>query len=92
MAEGKSVFHFGWRFIGVADIFGLKAPYQVGGQPHWVISPFGTMNVTKNFGFTLGTMWASSVKTGYVSNVKLPSYGVWRGSVFFEKAEPTSIL
>jgi iron complex outermembrane receptor protein len=76
---------YGGRFIGLADIFGLKAPYQVGGQPHWVISPFGTVNVTKNFGFTVGTMWASSVKTGYISDVKLPSYGVWRGSVFFEK-------
>jgi iron complex outermembrane recepter protein len=73
------------RFIGVADIFGLKAPYQVGGQPHWVISPFGTVSVTKNVGFTLGTTWVSGVKTGYVSNVKLPSYGVWRGSVFYEK-------
>ncbi|MEQ1886870.1 MAG: TonB-dependent receptor [Bryobacteraceae bacterium] len=75
------------RFIGFADIFGLKAPYQVGGQPHWVISPFGTVSITKNIGITLGTTWASSVKTGYVSNVKLPSYGVWRGSVFYEKGK-----
>jgi len=78
---------YGGRFIGLANIFGLKAPYQVGGQPHWVISPFGTVNVTKNAGFTVGTMWASAVKTGYVSNVKLPSYAVWRGSVFFEKGK-----
>jgi len=78
---------YGGRFIGLASIFGLKAPYQVGGQPHWVISPFGTMNVTKNVGFTLGTTWASSVKTGYVSDVTLPSYAVWRGSVFFEKGQ-----
>jgi iron complex outermembrane recepter protein len=75
------------RFIGFADIFGLKAPYQVGGQPHWVISPFGTVNVTKNLGFTIGTTWASSVKTGYISDVKLPSYAVWRGSVFYEKGK-----
>lgn len=78
---------YGGRFIGLADIFGLKAPYQVGGQPHWVISPFGTMNITKNVGFTLGTTWASSVKTGYVSDVTLPSYAVWRGSLFYEKGK-----
>ena len=78
---------YGGRFIGVADIFGLKAPYQVGGQPHWVISPFGTVSITKNIGFTLGTTWASSVKAGYVSNVTLPSYGVWRGSVFYERGK-----
>jgi len=77
---------YGGRFIGLANIFGLKAPYQVGGQPHWVISPFGTVSVTKNIGFTVGTTWVSGVKTGYVSDVKLPSYAVWRGSVFYEKS------
>jgi iron complex outermembrane receptor protein len=78
---------YGGRFIGLASIFGLKAPYHVGGQPHWVISPFGTMNLTKNIGFTLGTTWVSSVKTGYVSDVILPSYAVWRGSVFYERGK-----
>jgi iron complex outermembrane receptor protein len=72
------------RFIGLANIFGLKAPYGVGGQPHWVGSPFATVNVTKYAGFTVGTSLVSSVKTGYVSDVKLPAYGLWRGSVFFE--------
>jgi iron complex outermembrane receptor protein len=76
---------YGGRFIGLAYIFGLKAPYQVGGQPHWVTSPFATVNVTKNAGFTLGTTWASSVNAGFVSAVKLHSYDVWRGSVFFKR-------
>jgi iron complex outermembrane recepter protein len=76
---------YGGRFIGFADIFGMKAPFPVGGQPHWVISPFGTMSVTRNVGFTLGTSWVSAVRTGYVSDVKLPSYGLWRGGVYFEK-------
>jgi iron complex outermembrane receptor protein len=75
---------YGGRFIGLAYIFGLKAPYHVGGQPHWVTSPFATVNVTKNAGFTLGTTWVSSVNAGFVSAVKLHSYDVWRGSVFFK--------
>jgi iron complex outermembrane recepter protein len=76
---------YGGRFIGLADIFGLKAPFPVGGQPHVVVSPFATVNVTKNAGFTLGTTWVSSVKTGYITNVRLPSYALTRGSVFFER-------
>jgi iron complex outermembrane receptor protein len=76
---------YGGRFIGLAYIFGLKPPFKVGGQPHWVTSPFATVNVTRNAGFTIGTTWVSSVNTGYVSSVKLPSYGVWRGSLFFDK-------
>ncbi|MBI2685048.1 MAG: TonB-dependent receptor [Acidobacteria bacterium] len=75
------------RFIGVASIFGLKAPLPVGGQPHVVFSPFGTVNVTKNVGFTLGTSWVSPVKTGYISNVKLPSYALARGSVFYVRGK-----
>jgi iron complex outermembrane recepter protein len=75
---------YGGRFIGLADIFGLKPPFGVGGQPHVVISPFATVNVTKNVGFTIGTSFVSSVKTGYVSDVKLPSYALTRGSVFFQ--------
>ncbi len=73
------------RFIGDASIFGLKAPLPVGGQPHVVFSPFATVNVTKTIGFTIGTSWVSSVKTGYISDVKLPSYALTRGSVFYER-------
>jgi len=76
---------YGGRFIGLAYIFGLKAPYKVGGQPHWVTSPFATVNVTKNAGFTLGTTWVSSVNSGFVSSVKLHSYDVWRGGVFYQR-------
>jgi iron complex outermembrane recepter protein len=75
------------RFIGVASIFGLKAPYQVGGQPHLVASPFATVNITKNLGFTIGASFVSSVKTGYVSDVKLPSYVLTRGSVFYQRGK-----
>ena len=77
---------YGGRFIGLGYIFPeIKAPYKVGGQPHWVASPFATVNVTKNAGFTLGTTLVSSVNSGFVSSVKLPSYGVWRGGVFFQQ-------
>ena len=76
---------YGGRFIGDAGIFGLKAPFGVGGQPHYVISPFATVNVTKNAGFTFGTTWVASVNTGYVSDVKLPSYFLTRGSVFYQR-------
>lgn len=78
---------YGGRFIGDASIFGLKAPFPVGGQPRVVFSPFATVNVTKNAGFTLGTSWVSSVKTGYVSSVKLPSYALTRGSVFYVRGK-----
>jgi iron complex outermembrane receptor protein len=77
---------YGGRFIGLGYIFPeLKAPYHVGGQPHWVTSPFATVNVTKNTGFTLGTTWVSSVNSGFVSSVKLPAYSVWRGGAFFQR-------
>jgi iron complex outermembrane receptor protein len=76
---------YGGRFIGLAYIFGMKPPFKVGGQPHWVTSPFATVNVTRNAGFTLGTTWVSSVETGYVSSVKLPSYSNWRGGLFYQK-------
>jgi iron complex outermembrane receptor protein len=76
---------YGGRFIGLASIFGLKPPFHVGGQPHVVFSPFATVNVTKNVGLTLGTSWVSSVRTGYISNVRLPSYAMTRGSVFFQR-------
>ncbi len=75
---------YGGRFIGDASIFGLKAPLPVGGQPHIVFSPFGTVNLTKTIGVTLGTSAVSSVKTGYISNVKLPAYALTRGSVFYQ--------
>jgi outer membrane receptor protein involved in Fe transport len=65
----------------------LKAPLPVGGQPHVVFSPFATVNVTKQLGFTLGTSWVASVKTGYISNVKLPSYALTRGSVFYQRGK-----
>ena len=78
---------YGGRFIGVANIFGLKAPLPVGGQPRVVFSPFATVNVTKNVGFTIGTSWVSSVKTGYISDVKLPSYALTRGSVFYVRGK-----
>jgi iron complex outermembrane recepter protein len=76
---------YGGRFIGLASIFGLKPPFHVGGQPHVVFSPFATVNVTKSVGFTLGTSLVSSVRTGYVSNVRLPSYALTRGSVFYQR-------
>jgi iron complex outermembrane receptor protein len=76
---------YGGRFIGLASIFGLKPPFHVGGQPHVVISPFATVNVTKSVGFTLGTSVVSSVRTGYISNVRLPSYALTRGSVFYQR-------
>jgi iron complex outermembrane receptor protein len=75
---------YGGRFIGLASIFGLKPPFHVGGQPHVVASPFATVNVTKNVGFTIGTTGVSSVRTGYISNVRLPAYALTRGSVFFQ--------
>jgi iron complex outermembrane receptor protein len=78
---------YGGRFIGLASIFGLRPPFHVGGQPHVVFSPFATVNVTKKVGFTLGTSWVSSVRTGYVSSVRLPSYALTRGSVFFQQGK-----
>jgi iron complex outermembrane receptor protein len=76
---------YGGRFIGLASIFGLKPPFHVGGQPHVVVSPFATVNVTKSVGFTIGASLVSSVRTGYVSNVRLPSYALTRGSVFYQR-------
>ena len=76
---------YGGRFIGFASIFPHTGSYPVAGQPHWVASPFGTVNITKNLGVLIGTTWVSSVTAGYVSNIKLPSYAIWRGSMFYRK-------
>ena len=74
---------YGGRFIGLADIFGLKAPVRVAGQPPQVASVFGTYTDPKGYGFTLGTTFVSAVNTGYISTVRLPSYFDWRGSAFY---------
>lgn len=74
---------YGGRFIGDASIFGIKAPVRVAGQPPTVVSFFGTYTPKRDFGFTMGTTWVSSVQAGYITNVTLPSYATWRGSVFY---------
>ncbi len=74
---------YGGRFIGDASIFGIKAPVKVAGQPPVVVSIFGTYTPKRDLGFTIGTTWVDKVNAGYVSPVVLPSYAVWRGSVFY---------
>lgn len=74
---------YGGRFIGDASIFGLKAPVEVAGQLKTVVTAFGTYTPFKHIGFTLGTTWSQKVEAGYISGVILPSYAVWRGSVFY---------
>jgi iron complex outermembrane receptor protein len=74
---------YGGRFIGDASIFGIKAPVRVAGQPPVVVSFFGTYTPKRDFGFTLGTTWVQKVQAGYLTPVMLPSYAVWRGSVFY---------
>ena len=74
---------YGGRFIGDASIFGIKAPVKVAGQPPVVISAFATYTPKSNFGVTLGATWVEKVMAGYVAPVVLPSYAVWRGSVFY---------
>jgi iron complex outermembrane recepter protein len=76
---------YGGKFEGVASIFGHKGAFPVAGQPHWVASPFATVNITRNVGVLLGTTWVASVKAGYVSSVILPSYALWRGSAFYRR-------
>ncbi len=76
---------YGGKFEGLATIFPHQGAYAVAGQPHWVASPFGTFNITRNIGFLIGTTWVASVKAGYVSNVVLPSYALSRGSVFYRR-------
>ena len=74
---------YGGRFIGDAGIFGIKAPVKVAGQPPVVFSVFGTYTPLKNIGVTIGTTGVDKVKAGYVGPVVLPSYAVWRGSIFW---------
>ena len=74
---------YGGRFIGDASIFGIKAPVKVAGQPPVVVSVFGTYTPKKDLGFTIGTTWVDKVNAGYVAPVVLPSYAVWRGSIFY---------
>ena len=74
---------YGGRFIGLANIFPIKLPVKVAGQPPTVVSVFGTVTPKKDFGVTLGTTWVEKVQAGYITPVVLPSYFVWRGSVFY---------
>jgi outer membrane receptor protein involved in Fe transport len=83
---------YGGRFIGVASIFGIKAPVRVAGQPPVVASVFGTYSPTRNFGFTLGTTYVDKVMAGYITNVMLPSYAVWRGSAYYERGKYSATL
>ena len=83
---------YGGRFIGDAGIFGIKAPVKVAGQPPVVVSIFGTYTPRKDFGVTLGTTWVHKVQAGYVTPVMLPSYAVWRGSIFYAHKNYTATL
>ena len=74
---------YGGRFIGDASIFGIKAPVEVAGQPKNVVSEFVTVTPRRNWGVTIGSSWTQQVEAGYVSGIVLPSYAVFRGSVFY---------
>jgi iron complex outermembrane receptor protein len=80
------------RFFGDASIFGIKAPVKVAGQPPVVFSVFGTYTPKQDFGVTLGTTWVDKVQAGYVTPVMLPSYAVWRGSIFYAHKAYTANL
>ncbi len=75
---------YGGRFIGDASIFGIKAPVEVAGQPKNVVSTFVTITPQRNWGVTFGTSWDQKVEAGYISGVVLPSYAVFRGSLFYK--------
>ena len=77
---------YGGRFVGLASIFNVEAPVPVPGQPPHVGSVFGTYAFRRDAGVTLGTTIVSAVNAGYVSDVRLPAYSVWRGSVYFQRA------
>ncbi len=77
---------YGGRFVGLANIFNIEAPVRVAGQPPHVGSVFGTYLFRRDAGVTLGTTAVAAVNAGYVSNVRLPGYMVWRGSVFLQRA------
>lgn len=83
---------YGGRFIGDAGIFGIKAPVKVAGQPPVVASVFGTYSPTRNFGFTLGTTYVDKVMAGYITNVRLPAYSMWRGSAYYERGKYSATL
>ncbi len=74
---------YGGRFIGDPSIFGLKVPIEVAGQPKTVATGFVTVTPLKHMGFTVGTTWSQKVEAGYISGIVLPSYAVFRGSVFY---------
>lgn len=74
---------YGGRFIGTADIFNIKVPVKVAGQPPVVLSFFATYSPKRDFGVTLGSTWVQKVQAGFITPVMLPSYAVWRGSVFY---------
>lgn len=78
---------YGGKFLGTTNVFlpPHPAPYAVAGQPHWVASPFATVNATKNAGVLIGMTWAAAVQSGYVNPVVLPAYSLWRGSIFYNR-------
>ena len=47
------------------------------------MSEFVTVTPQRNWGVTVGSSWTQSVEAGYISGVILPSYAVFRGSVFY---------
>ena len=75
---------YGGRFIGDAGIFGLKVPVEVAGQPKNVVSTLVTITPKPNWDVTVGSSWNQKVAAGYISGVILPSYAVFRGSIFYK--------
>jgi iron complex outermembrane receptor protein len=71
------------RFVGVGALIGYPGPTEAP-IPEGVYSINGVFTSDRGWGFSLGATYASSMYTGYLQTVTLPSYTVARAAVFYE--------
>jgi iron complex outermembrane receptor protein len=74
---------YGGRFVGVGALIGVPSFVQ-SPIPEEVFSLNGVFTSDYGWGFSLGATHASSMYTGYLQTVTLPSYTVARAAVFYE--------
>lgn len=74
---------YGGRFVAVGGLIGVPGPVDVP-SPEQVYSVNGTYTSKQGWGASLGLTQVSSFYSGYAKAVKLPSYTVVRGAMFFD--------
>jgi iron complex outermembrane receptor protein len=75
---------YGGRFVAVGALIGVPSDLETP-TPRRVFSVGGTYTSRSGWGASLGGSYVSSMYAGYLQQIRLPSYFVTRGALFYNK-------